>query len=185
MSFTRLEGLDVSYPFGSVEGTILEENSNELRMLMRVEHNASGAHGLALVPLWRGLVTVEAGDPPRLAFVGQQPWPSAAATVARLGVGKWRFVFGNLPLFAAFAEAVTPGSIASGAVAHVVPQNFAPDSIFSFEVHVEAGNSTTLAGADLPFMLTVFGVQSPEPVDGLLMESGDGLLMESGDGLGF
>lgn len=185
MSYRRLDGLDVSYPFGAFEGTALEDNIKALRLLLELEHFAYGSHGLGLVARWRGLATISDDAVPRVLFASQIQWPQASATVRRLGVGRWSFVFGNTPLFAAAAEVVAPSSTVYAPVAHVAVQDYAPGAFFSFEVHTQTGNSTTLDYMDLPFALTVYSVQTAQPLSVALMtEDGDTLTTEDGDALG-
>lgn len=185
MTFKRLEGIATSFPLGAFEGTIIENNSTELRTLMVREHSSGGVHGKGRVAVWRGLGTITDEALPRVVFLGQQPWPQAAATITRIDVGKWRFWVGGEGILAAFAEVVTPGTIGSGCVAHVVATAGTSGEIYSFEVHTQQGNSTTLADADLPFTLTIYPVQSPEPLAmTFLTEDGDSLTTEDGDILG-
>ena len=161
MSFVKIEGLDVSYPLGSYEGSIASENSNELRLLLGIEHSSAGLHNKGRVPLWRGVATISTEAVPRPLFTGQTQWPQAGVNIVRLGVGHWRFTFANQALFAVFAEAVTPGSVGSGATAYVAVQEFDAANFYSFEVHTKSGNSTTLDFADLPFELTIFASRAP------------------------
>ena len=183
MSFIRLEGIDTAFPLGSFEGTIIEENPNEARIVMRVEHSGPGGHGLGHVAAgrWRCTPAYTLGDG-QILFPGQTPWPNSSVNIIRVAVGQWQFTFGSSPIFAAMVDANELGTIGSGATAFVTVTDFAPGSISSFVVHTQQGNSTTLADADLPFHLTIYPVQGDDPSRySRITEAGDRRVTQAGD----
>ncbi len=159
MSFIKLDGLDVGFPFGSLEGAILQNNPDALRDLLAEEHNRYyGGHQARTIAAWEGLCTPTTDALPTLDFTLPR-WPQPGVTVRRIGTGQWGFVFGNSTLFAATAQVVNPGSIGSGATAYVVANvvsGYADSQFYSFEVHTVQGTYSTLAYADLPFVLAVY-----------------------------
>lgn len=159
MSFVKLKGLDVGFPFGSLEGGIIQGNPEALRDLLAEEHNrVGGAHYTRTIAAWEGLCTPTTEALPQLQFTSPL-WPQAGVTVRRIGAGRWSFVFGNATVFAVTAQAVTPGAIGSGATAFVtatVLSGYADSQVYDFQVHTKQGNSTTLDYADLPFVMAVY-----------------------------